>query len=265
MMQSRPSMFVRLSPLALLTILSAAACGSTVSGSDDGDDGPGDCGEAPPLGMIKDCPQTWVCIDGEWMDTAGACPDPCPPSQPADGETCPYPGTSCDYDDEFDCGGGGTVTSTCTEEGWVSMTLFCQPEPECPDELPLNGAGCDGWDFAYYCAYDVETSCGIVQASASCDFVEAGPTWSVQLLDGCPSCDAHFTAETCDANPACQWLEPGCGDPALAIAGCFPAEPCTADSCDEGETCIGVVIDPCWKTLCNACGEERDVCEPVEG
>jgi hypothetical protein len=241
---------------AVLAIALSEACLPSVSFSDDDHDT--GCSEpAPPA--TGTCPPSWQCIDGEWMDTAGACPDPCPSSSPAPGSSCNVIGQTCSYEEWVDepCGDEGMdwVDYTCTGDGWARMINYCQPEPECPDEMPIDGSDCSGWYDAYACRYQVDTACGTKMAWGHCD----GVIWHFELDESCPTCGELQDSAACEADPACRWLEPGCGEPALSQAGCFPLEDCT-DACGEGQTCTTVWTNPCWNSLCDACGAETNVC-----
>jgi hypothetical protein len=90
---------------------------------------------------------------------------------------------------------------------------------------------------------------------------------------GCQTCDCLsdpnlpcsqlLDRTTCAGNSACTWLEPGCGTPALAAAGCYEsaAVGCTSDGdCRDGRTCLKRVIDPCAYSDCNACGQTISIC-----
>lgn len=203
-------MSLRLSSLACLFVVLPLACTSSVV-TDEGAGGSGGSGDEDecgpqPVGIGGYCPPSYVCIDGEWVDTAGACPDPCPESAPTHGTPCDAVGVSCPYEEEeLGCGPVGTVTATCTSEGWEVTTPYCLPEPECPEALPLDGASCEGWEYAYFCSYGVEASCGPVTANAFCEYVGDEMIWSAQLTDECPTCDELTTAETCGAHPDCAW------------------------------------------------------------
>ena len=84
-------------------------------------------------------------------------------------------------------------------------------------------------------------------------------------------CSGDLDRTDCDSFGECRWLAPGCaeveGAPALAEAGCFPAEDCGLDEdCPEGQVCRAVVIDPCLAdeegNVCDACGQEVHACIP---
>lgn len=242
---------------------SLGACGSTVIGG-DGDDDPQTCeGQPRPLSDGW-CPPAWSCVDGEWVDTAGACPQPtCPMNRPGDGESCELIGQSCFYEELVDCGGGGgTVTATCTEEGWQTAWPRCQPPLECPTELPEAGTDCTGWDYAYYCQFAVQKSCGEVYAVAACNYVDGGMLWDVQIPQNCGGCADHVGADGCEADGACRWLVPGCSENPLPTAGCFPKDDCTTTGCTDAQVCATVTVDPCWDSLCEACGASASVCLP---
>jgi hypothetical protein len=245
-----------LSAVALLFITASQACLPGVRFDSDEEDK--ECSEPPPPSGGW-CPAYWSCIDGEWMDTAGACPDPCPEVQPSSGEACNAPiGHTCTYQG-YPCGDQpATITMECTNEGWVTLVPRCLPEPECPDEVPIAGGDCSEWPLAYACPYEVETACGLKLANASCD----GSSWSVTLDSTCESCAELDSAAACSADAACRWLVPGCGEPPLETEGCYPAANCN-DDCDEGEQCTMVVHNPCWNDLCDQCGAEANVCLPA--
>jgi len=91
--------------------------------------------------------------------------------------------------------------------------------------------------------------------------------------NGCQTCDCApapnlpcsqlLDLASCAGNSACTWLEPGCGTPALAAAGCYESATigCTSDeSCTDGRTCLKRVIDPCARSTCNACGQTISLC-----
>lgn len=61
-----------------------------------------------------------------------------------------------------------------------------------------------------------------------------------------------------------EYFVPGCGDtstPSFA-AGCY--ETCTSEgsTCATGGTCTAVTIDPCYNSLCQACGAPALICLP---
>ena len=162
---------------SLVVVVAVAGCLGDARfevGDDDDDDG---CGAPPPPTYDEWCPPAWACLDGAWVDTAGACPNPCPAERPAEGSACPALGISCSYDDEYWLCGEEimeTVNVECTTAGWSTMTYRCQPEPVCPDVAPVNGSDCSGWYDAYFCDYTVDTACGEVGASAACVYQQQG-------------------------------------------------------------------------------------------
>ncbi len=265
---------VAMKNLALLAVVVLAASGwaagctpSVVNDNDDDHDPiptPGEC-DAPPPPASGWCPPSWACLDGEWVDTAGACPDPCPVDRPWDGDPCDAIGAQCSYDEPmWDCTGEeegtSTVTLQCTEQGWSTVGYRCMPEPICPDAVPVSGGDCSDWMEAYFCSYQVETSCGQQSAWAECWWEEGDQwLWHVELSEPCDSCEGIADAGTCAANSACRWLEPGCDEPAVS-AGCYPADDCTEGSCGDGQTCTTASYDPCWNAACDACGAEALLC-----
>lgn len=256
--------FLFVAALASFSV-AALACGSTVINDDDGTGGQStdDCGAPPPPGNGGWCPPAYECIDGQWEDTAGACPEPeCPASEPWQGNVaCVMEGQDCDYfyeggcDDEYN-----EITYRCMDGVWVELSNFCSPPPECPSDLPVEGSDCTGWDFAYDCFYEVPNACGIEDdfAYAYCD----GLTWVVDMKSTCDGC-SYGDAASCEANDACRWLVPGCGENPLLAAGCAPIDDCAPDSCTGGATCSTYDADPCWNTLCNSCSAPVSICEMI--
>lgn len=247
--------------LGLLLVAVTSGCGATITvDGDDGEGGEGgfivSCGEPPPPSGGY-CPPIWECVDGEWIDLGGACPEPtCPSDQPTYGSSCEVLGQLCEYYSDDDCGYGSTAE--CTEEGWIVYELLCSPPPECPEEAPIAGTSCAGWDYAYDCYYTTVSDCGDVTLWAYCDFEQG---WSVVPDSFCEPCGYH-DASGCEADPACRWAVPGCGDLPLPEAGCFPEAGCTETGCPLDESCTTVTIDPCWASECDACGAPFDVCLP---
>src|SRR5688572_8857418 len=115
--------------LAAALLVPLAGCESLIDIEDGGGAGgsESECGPKPKSG--GDCPPAWSCIDGEWVDTAGACPNPqCPENQPDTGDSCQKIGQKCSYMVEEPCGAGySEYVSTCTETGWMTAYNICQP------------------------------------------------------------------------------------------------------------------------------------------
>jgi len=245
--------------LGFVLVLGTVGCSASIVVDGDGEGGSGgggECGEPPPPSGGY-CPPSWECIDGVWQDMAGDCPQPaCPEQVPAWGSPCDLIGQTCNYD-EVDCGGG--TFAECTASGWEVYESFCSPPIECPDEAPIAGASCEGWDEAWDCYYAVTSSCGETSMYAYCD--TASYTWSVDMPETCDGC-AYDTAGGCHADLACRWLVPGCGENPVPFEHCAPDDGCTADSCGPNEVCTTVSIDPCWAWLCNSCSEDVNTCLP---
>jgi hypothetical protein len=260
----RPSLSTLLASLTVTTLaLGLTACSNTIIGGGESDPEPQPgCEGMPEPPSDGWCPPAWSCVDGAWVDTAGACPEPaCPMSRPMDGEACDMIGQSCFYEEFVDCGeGGGTVTATCTADGWVTAWPRCSPPLECPETIPEHGFDCTGWENASYCQFDLQKSCGDVLAIVSCEYLEDDMRWNVQLQDDCGGCAAHETAEGCDADPSCRYLVPGCGDVPVPEAGCYPRFDCVEGACAEGESCTAFTADPCWDSVCDACGIQVSLC-----
>lgn len=223
--------------------------------------GPGPCGDPPPPSGGY-CPPAWECVDGQWVDTAGACPEPaCPELQPSHGDACQLNGQVCTYWEDVPCGPSGTVTATCQAGAWSVVTPYCSPEPTCPAAMPEPGTDCSAYWGAFACDYPVETPCGASSAILACD--DAG-LWALQVPAA--SCDcALLDVASCDLVQGCQWLEPGCGDAPIA-AGCYPTVGCNAaESCPLDTACVEKSFDPCVDATCDACGASYWTCEPTMG
>jgi hypothetical protein len=250
--------------LALLA-LSALACGNTVSLSSTGSGGSTSegCGSPPPPSGGY-CPPVWECVDGDWIDLGGACPEPACPTWLPYGESCEMVGQTCELPGDLECGPGGTLTFLCTTEGWVETTPYCQPEPVCPDVAPTPGSDCSGWYEAYWCDYSLSTPCGDSWTSLHCDT----STYTWQLDQAAEACDcAALDAASCDFVSGCDWHEPGCGESPLA-AGCYPELGCNlpeSSPCPLDTECVEKSVDPCYGLGCNSCSAPYFVCEPSMG
>ena len=243
-------------PLALLVL--ATGCGATVTG-----DGDSDCGPKPV--SAGDCPPAWNCIDGDWVDTAGACPNPtCPDVEPEYGSACAFVGSKCSYTNDVPCGELTNELAECTDDGWVIYANRCEPPPECPNEMPVAGSDCTGWEYAYWCPYDV--SCGgpeVSQATVSCDTSMSTPSWRVDSTATCQDCGQLGNSASCAASAGCQWLTPGCDSNVPSVyEGCYSTSDCNANGCDDpNATCSTYAYNPCPDGTCDACAAPFGVCE----
>ncbi len=171
----RTSTLPLLAAIALSSLL--AACGSTVTGEDEGEDGGTGGGDTTGTG-VPDCTpdplncqfegrcvgETWVCDPCP----AEICPPPvheCPEFEPVPLTSCPdiSEGETCEYPSEMDCG-PAFVSFTCEDGVWSQPSYpRCSPlvcgeildpeacdasgcrwrEPGCgEDPIPLPAAGC---------------------------------------------------------------------------------------------------------------------------
>jgi hypothetical protein len=247
--------------LALLaaTAMSVAGCGKDLFASDDEpmDGYPVACEARPDDG----CPDKyWTCMDGNWLYSGDGLCGACPALEPAEGQLCDDEGGACKYTSDLDCGPQVEVRWRCDPTGWTRVGDNCPPP--CPDALPLAGSDCEGWSEAV-CTFPVDAGCGATTATASCASLSGTPpvTWQVELASPCAACTAA-EPEACAAS-ACRWLEPGCGDEPAVVAGCYPLDDCTTESCGADLECSTVSVDPCWSFLCEACHEPAAVCTPV--
>jgi hypothetical protein len=242
--------------LALVSLV-AVGCVPKVSVDDPG------CAEPKPeVPPGSWCPPSYQCVDGEWVDTAGACPEPeCPASKPSNGDACAVVGQSCWYEEDVPCGELEQVQAVCLESGWEVMASYCQPEPVCPDALPVVGSDCTGWYEAYWCTYPVQTTCGEQFVGVSCSLTEAGDIWVVDMALSCGACDGYAAEAECSSDPGCQWLTPGCeGEP--ITTGCYPTTGCDVTGCAPGLVCAEKTYNPCYGELCDACGAPYFTCDP---
>ena len=220
-----------------------------------------DCKEPEPeIPPGSWCPPAYECIDGEWVDTAGACPEPeCPEAKPESGADCPLVGQECTYEEEVPCGPISEVSAVCTEAGWQVMTNYCQPEPVCPEELPVVGADCTGWYDAFWCLYPVQTACGEQFANVNCAATAEGAVWTLGSPLSCGACESYGAEADCGTDPSCQWLTPGCsGEP--IVTGCYPVQGCDVTPCGENLTCVERSYNPCHNKLCDGCGGSYFTC-----
>jgi hypothetical protein len=69
------------------------------------------------------------------------------------------------------------------------------------------------------------------------------------IYRNCPEghCGDARTAAACAAAVACRWLEPGCTEPRLSVAGCYTRTliDCETRGCPAGRQCVKRVINPC--------------------
>lgn len=259
----RPSMLAWPAALVLVS-LTALGCSNKISVDDtDPDPDPGCEGERPEIPENAWCPPSYECIDGQWVDTAGACPEPlCPDYKPSDGTSCQVVGQVCNYQEDIPCGETEQVSVHCTDNGWIATYNYCQPEPECPDDLPVAGTDCAGWDFAYSCQYLLQTACGEEMVFLACTGTEQGQTWTIQSGSTCAICKDHDTDAECALAPECQWLTPGCGDEPTQT-GCYPKVGCDVAGCPTDDSiCVETTYDPCYGQPCEACGASFFACLP---
>jgi hypothetical protein len=111
----------------------------------------------------------------------------------------------------------------------------CRPE-ECPAPPPLPpGTTCANGAFSPpVCQRNAAGTCG----------------W---LVPPCPgACSRASNQGTCSSIPGCVWLQPGCAEPSIPTAGCYPT---TSLGCAEGNVtcpadkqCQKRTINPCLST-----------------
>lgn len=184
-----------------------------------------------------------ACRDGTWLLQAQSCGNPpffgeaCPDKPPQDGEPCDVrEGETCGYSDG-ECPDGITNhEATCEAGSWVVARTFCNPPPEleCPADLPIAGAACDG-PLDAECAYP---GCG-------------GPT---SVIARCTETGWQVDAPTCNPPP------PECpvALPAAETECAEPGQTCFFD--DESES-SAECVDGKWQVTCGLCNPPPpDVC-----
>lgn len=260
--------------------VSAAGCGGQIIGPNGGcpESTPSSGSACPGDGTCTysdgcGSPITATCAGGVWsVSYEGTCnpppPQECPLSVPSATEYCWEPGFTCTYTDEC----GQTITATCDgsvfQVSWPPLSCNPPPPVECPLDPPTAGAGCAPDVAAYTCDYVVDTACGPTPLSATCDLDASGLwSWSISAetcTPATPQCALYASAGACELDTTCRWLEPASCPPSpespLAPAGCFPVADCTAADCAAGTTCVEVLVNPCWDSLCDACAAPANVC-----
>lgn len=188
----------------------------------------------------------------------------CPPSMPIAGNPC-VTTVDCSYGVDT-C--GFPLSATCMNGVWqVESPVPCNPpppDPQCPADIPAQGGPCNwNWQAGGGCTYPVDNDCGLQMISVMCN----GTTMTAEYTaPSCGQCSA-LTEAQCATDSGCRWITPGCGMPALPMAGCFPITDCMADTdcTTAGQTCQEVSYDPCYLKACDACSAPAKVCLAAPG
>lgn len=248
--------------LAAALFLPLLGCEALIDIEDGGGGSGGEsqCGPKPKSGGW--CPPAWSCIDGEWQDTAGVCPDPaCPEVEPASGDSCQKVSQVCSYANDEPCGPYIETTYDCTATGWQPRYNACQPEPTCPLETPLVGSDCSDWEYPYFCQYNVACLDIVSMVSMSCDYSTDPPLWKADAPAVCSACEVIGDSASCLITEGCQWLVPGCGEGPSVTEGCYRVGDCLVDGCAGGDICTSFEHDPCWNAPCDSCSGQIGMCE----
>lgn len=180
----------------------------------------------------------------------------------SEGDVCAIPGDGCGEGDG-PCGSG--FQNDCGDDHrWHTSSIggdccdCCPDSSACPFNPPSDGQSCDPCLDSPMCAYDEQCGGG---TSASCG--DDG-VWHVFTSD-CPPpamepCYLFAGESDCALAPYCRWLVPGCIDPTVPTAGCYPIDDCTPGACAPSETCAEVNADPCYNKGCSACAATVAVC-----
>jgi hypothetical protein len=131
----------------------------------------------------------------------------------------------------------------------------------CPELAPAPGGACDPCVNVGACNYGIDTTCGMLAVTATCD--ATSQTWQFEG-DTCPAdCFAIADEAACGGTSGCRWLTPGCSGTPLPAAGCFPEADCAMDEdCPAERTCQTANYNPCYMQACDACGADAQVCLP---
>ncbi|HET6279352.1 MAG TPA: hypothetical protein VFH73_00240 [Polyangia bacterium] len=222
-----------------------------------------------PVACKLGCPNGYK-KDGNGCDTCACNPPP---------NVCPALGClpMCAYGTKKDANGCETCqcnpAPTCSKDS-------CGPAPGAPNYICPDGSvagpvctadanGKCGWKFVDCATVCPGVACanfcpnGHLKDGKGCDTCACAP---VSMPGACASYGGDFAS--CNKDPACGWLAPGCGQPALAAEGCYARSDLGCGStgvCSAGKTCVKRVIDPCGSNplsgiRCAACGVIETIC-----
>ncbi len=202
------------------------------------------------------CKETLSCdaASGAWQKAALTCSPAATDCWSAtDGDVCAVVGESCG-DSAPPC---FTFSNTCGADHLWHRSSSGDDGGTCPEVQPQEGESCAICYTSLSCDYP--GSCGGAYASCGPDGL-----WHVATGD-CPPppvdyCTFNDKQASCETDPGCRWLTPGCNPSGLTLTGCFQASECSPDSCMPGTTCQKVTYDPCFGKGCDACGAETSVC-----
>jgi hypothetical protein len=143
----------------------------------------------------------------------------------------------------------------------------CQPvtcKLLCPNGFEKDANGCEICKCAPATCSPAE--CGPPPPVAACPGGNTGGcertpegkcVWNFRCLEDCSSARDPMT---CAIRPACRWLEPGCAEPKLAVAGCYARAliDCNENSCPAGRTCLKRTINACNSTAAAGAADTSD-------
>jgi hypothetical protein len=120
-------------------------------------------------------------------------------------------------------GGDGCPTCSCNP-----ATCAADECPAPPPALPTRMCS-DGSTAGATCTRDKTGTCG----------------WS--FTDCPPECSQIRDPYSCGSIPSCTWLEPGCSEPSIPVAGCYARSlvNCNPDTCPAGKQCQKRTYNPC--------------------
>jgi hypothetical protein len=214
-----------------------SACGTTV-------DGTGGSGGSTTTGFA----------DGGGGTGGGPHGVPCASAQ--NGDPCDSPGESCGVSECYGC-----FSQCMNDHSWM---VTCNDPPPCPaDPLPKHSSCDDFCETNTGCSYTVQTSCGPQTLAPVC-----GPLgWEYEV--SCQTdCGSITDPTACDAAIDCMWIV-SCSTSPSQVAMCIPSSnpfgSCSAFSCQQGEVCQDVVINPDnpHSMDCSQASGNMPVCTPA--
>ena len=251
------------------------------------------CAPQPPCpyGTVKDANGCSTCTCAPPPPTAcklTECPIP-PPfvptcnGQPTGGFVCERPAPDAPCSLKTVCPGDACAPGACGAGGTGGAALVPPPDTRCPAQCQRNAVHqctwiippcpplppCSKEECAAAPRPPIRCAPGQAEEATCNRGRDEKCAWQVTCVPvPAGACGNVRDRLACDKDPRCRWLDPGCNDPALPIAGCYdradldcgPMKPCAG-----GRTCLQRIYNPCVPTrpgepTCAACGVGINVC-----
>lgn len=174
------------------------------------------------------------------------------------GETCGESPGPCDGGYFNTCGPDHHWHPSVAGGGTGGGGGCCDPGGACPPMLPTDGQPCSPCPVTETCSYPGPCGGDIATCSPQ-------GTWQVGI-GVCPPppppdyCLTLGNQSSCESDPSCRWLTPGCGDVPIAAPGCFTINDCGPGTCGPSEICQKFTYNPCFNKGCDACGAPAQLC-----